>query len=271
MCPELFNIGPIPVRSFGLMLALSFFLGVYYVKKVAARDKFPFEPLLNVAYILIIGGILGARISYVLLHLDEFAGRWTHSFNPFGSTEFGIAGLNLYGGVILAILGAWAYCYFKRLKILQVFDYFAPTLALGIGITRIGCFLNGCCFGTPTGLPWGISYPDNSLPFSVFGDQHIHPSQIYSSLYGLFLFVVLHYINKKKSFFGQPVAILFMAEAVFRFAIEYVRYYEDAMYFTLGSYQPTYNQVVSVLLFAIGLILYIVRRKRPIEAQPQLD
>ncbi len=164
------------------MLALSFFLGVYYVKKMAERDKQPFEPLLNVAYILIIGGILGARISYVFLHLDEFAGRITATFNPFGAGEFGISGLNLYGGVILAILGAWAYCHFKKLKILEVFDIFAPTLALGIGITRIGCFLNGCCFGTPTDMPWGISFPEGSIPFSVFGDQHLHPAQIYPSL-----------------------------------------------------------------------------------------
>ena len=264
MCPELFHIGPLPIRSFGLMLAVSFFLGVFYVKKVAERDKFPFEPLLNVAYILIIGGILGARISYFLLHLDEFAGRWTNTFNPFGAGEFGIAGLNLYGGVILAILGAWCYCYFKKLQILQVFDIFAPTLALGIGITRIGCLLNGCCFGTPTDLPWGISFPEGTLPHAVFGDQHLHPAQIYSSIYGLALFVLLHFVNKRKSFLGQPAAILFMAEAIFRFSIEYVRYYEEAMYFSLGQFEPTYNQVVSVSLFIIGVILYIVRRKSSI-------
>ena len=250
------------------MLALSFFLGVFYVKKISEREKYPFEPLLNVAYILIIGGILGARIAYVLLHLDEFAGNWTNTFNPFGAGEFGIAGLNLYGGVILAILGAWAYCYFKKLKILEVFDIFAPTLALGIGITRIGCLLNGCCFGTPTDLPWGILFPEGTLPYAVFGDQHLHPAQIYSSLYGLGLFVLLHFVNKRKKFYGQPIAILFMAEAFFRFALEYVRYYEDAMYFTLGQFEPTYNQVVSVSLFVIGLILYIVRRKTFISKVP---
>ncbi|MGH8016482.1 MAG: prolipoprotein diacylglyceryl transferase, partial [Candidatus Zixiibacteriota bacterium] len=239
-------------------------LGVYYVKKVTERDKLPFDPFLNVAYILIIGGILGARISYVLLHLDEFAGRWTDSFNPFSSAEFGIAGLNLYGGVVLAILAAWAYCYFKKLNILQVFDYFTPTLGLGIGITRIGCFLNGCCFGTPTDLPWGISFPLGSLPYAIFGEAHLHPAQLYSSFYGLVLFVALHFVVKNRKFFGQAVAILFMAEAIFRFVIEYVRYYEDAMYFSLGGFQPTYNQVVSVLLFAIGLVLYLVRRKSTI-------
>jgi len=263
LCPELFNIGPIPIRSFGLMLAISFFLGVYYVKRITARDRLPCDPFLNVAYILIIGGILGARVSYVLLHLSEFSGRWTDTFNPFGSTEFGIAGLNLYGGVVLAILGALAYCHFKRLSVLQVFDYFAPTLGLGLAITRIGCFMNGCCFGTPTDLPWGVSFPFGSLPYSIFGDAHLHPAQLYSSLYGLVLFIALHFLVKHKKFTGQVVAILFMSEAIFRFAIEYVRYYEDAMYFSLGSYQPTYNQVISLTLFIVGLSLYIIRRKIP--------
>lgn len=246
------------------MLAISFFLGVYYVKKVTQRDKLPFDPFLNIAYILIIGGILGARISYVLLHLEEFSGRWSATFNPFGAGEFGIAGLNLYGGVVVAILGAWAYCHYQKLNVLQVFDYFTPTLGLGLGITRIGCFLNGCCFGTPTDLPWGVVFPDGSLPHSVFGSAHLHPSQIYSSLYGLLLFVILHYIVKNRKFFGQAVAVLFMAEAFFRFILEYVRYYEEAMYFSLGSIEPTYNQVVSVALFVTGLGLYLVRRKMPI-------
>lgn len=261
MCPELFHIGPVPIRSFGLMLAISFFLGVYYVSRVAKRDKRPFDPFLNVAYILIIGGIVGARLSYVLLHLEDFSGRWTDSFNPFGSHQFGIAGLNLYGGVVLAIFGAWAYCRHKKLHVLDVFDYFAPTLGLGLGITRIGCFLNGCCFGTPTDLPWGVRFPVDSLPYAVFGDAHIHPAQLYSSLYGLILFVGLHFVLKKRAFIGQVVAILFMVEAVFRFALEYVRYYENAMYFTLGSIQPTYNQVVSVLLFVAGAAIYLIKRK----------
>lgn len=261
MLPELFHIGPVPIRSFGLMLAISFFVGVYYVRKVTNRDKLDFDPFLNVAYILIIGGIVGARLSYVLLHLSEFSGRWTDSFNPFGSEQFGIAGLNLYGGVVLAILGAWSYCHFKKMSVLMVFDYFAPTLGLGLGITRIGCFMNGCCFGTPTDLPWGVQFPEGSLPYSVFGDAHLHPAQLYSSLYGLILFVGLHYLLKKKAFIGQVVAILFMCEAVFRFALEYVRYYEDAMYFSLGGFQPTYNQVISVVLFVTGIIIYVIRRK----------
>jgi len=85
---------------------------------------------------------------------------------------------------------------------------------------------------------------------------------LYSSLYGLILFLILHFLMKRKQFVGQLVAILLMSEAVFRFAIEYVRYYEDAMHFALGPYEPTYNQVISLMLFLTGAGIYLVQRRR---------
>ncbi len=269
MCPELFHIGPVPIRSFGIMLALSFLAGVIYVSRMTRRDGKDFEPYLTVAYILIIGGILGARISYVLLHWSDFAHNLGAAFNPFHSGQFGIAGLNLYGGVLAAIGGAWVYCHLKKMSVLEVFDYFSPSLALGIGISRIGCYLNGCCFGTPTELPWGVMFPVGSIPFAIFGSQHIHPAQIYSSLYGFGLFVLLHFMMKKKQFIGQLVSVLFISEACFRYAIEYVRYYEDAMYFDLWGMHPTYNQVVSISLFIAGAAMYYLNSKKARSAKSQ--
>ncbi|KAA3636388.1 MAG: prolipoprotein diacylglyceryl transferase [Calditrichaeota bacterium] len=262
MCPELFDIGPIPIRSYGLTLAISFFLGVLYVKYVTKRDGKDFEPYLNLSYIIIFAGVIGARVSYVLFHLSEFQGRWLDTFNPFGGNEFGIAGLNLYGGVLLSIISTYLYCKFKKMNILEVFDYFSPTLALGLGITRIGCFLNGCCFGTPTDLPWGISFPEGSIPYYVFNSEHLHPSQIYSSLYGLGLFFLLHFLMTRKKFNGQLVALLFMVEALFRYLIEYVRYYEDAMYVSIFGMHPTYNHLISISLFLLGLTIYLVQNQK---------
>ncbi len=262
MYPELFHIGPITIRSYGLMLAAAFFLGVLYVRRVTSRDDKPFEPFLTVAYVMIFGGIIGSRLFYVLLHLEEFAGNWTSSFNPFGSDEFGIAGLNVYGGVVVAIIGTFVYCRFQKISTLEMFDYFAPTLGLGLALARIGCFLNGCCFGTPTDLPWGISFPPGSIPYAVYFDVHLHPSQLYSSLYGLGLFLLLHFAMKRRQFVGQIVALMFMIEAVFRFAIEYVRYYEEEMLFHLDGIHPTYNQVMSLALFLLGLGIYIYQWKK---------
>ncbi|MEW5795361.1 MAG: prolipoprotein diacylglyceryl transferase [Candidatus Zixiibacteriota bacterium] len=258
MYPELFHIGPVPVRAFGLMLALSFLAGVYYIQRVALRDRKPFDTYLMFAYIMIFGGILGARLSYAALHWSDFANNLLDIFNPFQSGQFGIAGLNLYGGILFGMAGSIIYARLKYVPVLDVFDYFAPTIGLGIGISRIGCFLNGCCFGTPTHLPWGVEFPPDSIPYMIFGSQHLHPSQIYSSLYGLGLFVALHHLVKHRRFTGQVTAIFLMVEAVFRYAIEYVRYYESEMHFSLWGMHPTWNQVVSWSLFLGGLAVYVV-------------
>jgi phosphatidylglycerol:prolipoprotein diacylglycerol transferase len=262
MCPELFHIGPIPIRAWGLMLALSFLAGVFYVQRVTSRDNKPFEPYLTIAYIMIFGGVIGARLSYVFIHWSDFSGHLTDIFNPFQSGQFGIAGLNLYGGILVGMAGSILYARAKKMSVLEVFDYFAPTIGLGIGISRVGCFLNGCCFGTPTDLPWGVRFPIGSIPYMIFGDQHLHPSQIYSSLYGFGLFLFLHFLMKRKRFVGQLTAILLMAEAVFRFIIEYVRYYENEMHFSLWGMHPTYNQVVSWGLFIGGATTYLLCLKR---------
>jgi len=244
------------------MLAISFLAGVWYVSRMARRDGKSVDQFLAIAYIMIIGGVVGARLSYVVLHLSEFYGNWSATFNPFASDNYGIAGLNMYGGVLLATIGVVGYCWFRKLPILDTLDYFAPTVGIGLGITRVGCFLNGCCFGTPTDLPWGVEFPAGSIPSYVFPNQYIHPAQLYSSLYGIGLFVLLHFMMKRKQFAGQLLALLFMIEAVFRFAIEYVRYYENAMYFQVFGLRPTWNQVVSITLFAVGLTIYIVQSRR---------
>ena len=262
MYPELFHIGPLPVRAYGLLLALSFVLGVLYIKRVVERDGKPFEPYLTIATLMILGGVVGARLFYVLFHLEEFAGNWAATINPFQEGQFGIAGLNLYGGVLVALAATIWYCRRAKLSVLETFDYFSPTLGIGLAVTRIGCFLNGCCFGLPTSAPWGIKFPDGSIPDFVFHDQHLHPTQIYSSLYGLLLFLFLNWLLPRKRFTGQLVAFLFMAEATFRFLIEDLRYYESEMKFTLGDSTVTYNQIISVALFAAGLIIFAVQRRR---------
>ncbi len=261
MYPELFHIGPIPIRGYGVMLAASFFLGVLYIKWIAKRDDKPFEEYLAIAYIMIFGGVIGGRLSYVLFHLDDFANDWTSTFNPFSSGQFGIAGLNLYGGVLLALLGTFIYCRIKKISVLDTFDYFSPTMGIGLALGRVGCLLNGCCFGTPTELPWGINYSLGSIPYMIYGDISLHPSQIYSSLYGLGLFVLLNALLKKRKFIGQPIGIYLMIEALFRIGIEYVRYYEDAMYFAFGSVQITYNYLIALFLFSLGLVIYITQKK----------
>lgn len=256
MYPEIFHIGPFALRSFGLTLAISFFVGLFYVARRARREGVDQNFIINLAFIEIFSGVLGARLFFVLFHLSEFASDPLSAINPFGAGgQFGISGLNLYGGVVCAIIAAFAYIKAKKQRILQTLDIFAPSLALGIFITRIGCFLNGCCFGIPTNLPFCVHFPEGSIPYSFFGSQCLHPTQLYSSFYGLILFFALHRIDKSKKYYGVTFAYLLMFEAIFRFAIEYVRYYEPEMIVSIAGISMTYNHIIAVALFLLGLIV----------------
>lgn len=261
MHPEIFHIGPFALRSFGLMLALSFFLGIMYIRMRALREQVDVNFVLNLAFVVIFTGIIGARVFYVIFHWSDFSHNLLASFNPFGTSgQFGIAGLNLYGGVVFAIVATLIYVNLKKQRLWQVMDIFAPALALGIFVSRIGCFLNGCCFGMPCDLPFGVSFPEGSIPYAQFGDAHLHPTQLYSSLYGLLLFFLLHRFDKSKKFYGATFSLLLMVEAVFRFAIEYVRYYEPEMETQIGGITFTYNHLIAVALFALGVTVYMLLR-----------
>lgn len=263
MFPELFKIGPITLRSYGLMLAISFFAGLYYVYQRARREGVSENFVLNLGFLSILSGIIGARLFFVFFHWSEFSTNPLNAFNPFASgTQIGIAGLNLYGGVICAIVTAVIYCLLKKQRLWQIFDIFAPAIALGIFLTRIGCFLNGCCFGTPTELPWCVHFPSGSIPYFQFGDQCLHPAQLYSSLYGLLLFLLLHWLDKRKTFYGSTFSFLLISEAFFRYLIEYVRYYEPEMVTTVLGVSFTYNHLIAILLFLTGIVLRPLLAKR---------
>ena len=257
MYPVIFELGPFQLRTFGLMFALGFAVAIWAILRRSKRWGFPPDPILTLCFLLIFGGIIGSRIAYVLMHVPEFAGRWMDAINPFAGEQFGLAGLNLYGGVLLSIGLALWYARRRNLPILGTIDLMVPGVAIAMFVARWGCFFNGCCFGIPTDLPWGISFPPDTLPYYVFGAEHLHPAQIYSSLYGLFLYFLVIFVDNRKKWFGQTFAIFLMVEATLRTAIEPLRYYEGAMHFMAFGYDFTYNELVSVLLFIAGVFLLI--------------
>jgi phosphatidylglycerol:prolipoprotein diacylglycerol transferase len=128
--------------------------------------------------------------------------------------------------------------------------------------------LNGCCYGTPTHLPWGVTFPPGSIPDAEFGGQAIHPTQLYSSLFGLILFGFLVWHNKRKKFDGSSFSILLMGDSAFRFFIEFIRSYEPEMYLNVAALHWTYNQWMAILLFVFGLALWVQLRKRSTPAPP---
>lgn len=260
MCPELFHIGDFAVRAYGLALALSFLIGLSLIHREAKVLGLDPEEIGTLGFVLIIFGVLGGRLGYVLYHWSDYANRPLDIINPFQSGQFGIAGLNLQGGLLGGFVAGILYLHWKKMPVVASFDAVVPAVGFGIFLSRIGCYLNGCCFGVPTEGALGVHFPPASPAHSIFGDAPVHPTQLYSSLYGLLLFAGLLWVNRKRYRVGRSVGIFFVAESVFRLTIEPHRYYEEAMWISLGGIRITYNVLVAVFMFLIGLYFLFTRR-----------
>ena len=183
MYPVLFRLGPLEIRSYGVMLAAAFAAGTYFALWRARRFGVPREVVGNLVVWVMASGVLGARLFYAAFHWGEFRGHPWDVINPFQGGRIGIAGLTLYGGLLLAVVVGILYLREKKVQIWRAADVVAPSVGLGIFFARIGCFLNGCCFGRPAELPWAMTFPSGSPAGYVFPDIRLHPTQLYSSLY----------------------------------------------------------------------------------------
>ncbi|MBN2364775.1 MAG: prolipoprotein diacylglyceryl transferase [Calditrichaeota bacterium] len=259
MHPELFRIGPFAVHSYGVMLALSFILGIYVAVRKGEKRGVNGDAIVNLGFIIIIASIVGARLFYVLFHTNEFTGRWIYAFWPVQEDgTVGLGGLILLGGFITAVLASVIYIYIKKMNFWKLADSVAPSIALGVFLTRIGCYLNGCCFGTACEQPWGVLFPAYSPAGATMVDVYIHPTQLYSAFYGLVIFAVLLWLDRRPFFDGLLIGSFLVLYGIARFIVDFYRYYESQMFIIAGL---QFNQVVSLLMFIAGIIILFIRRK----------
>jgi phosphatidylglycerol:prolipoprotein diacylglycerol transferase len=272
----------LPIYAYGVMLGLSLVVGWYLSLSLADRDGLPKETIANCYVITAVVALAGARILYVLTNLDEF-----HSVWDFVALRNG--GLVAYGGFIGGLLGSWAYLAPKKIRLLAWADDAVPSLASGLLITRIGCYLFGCDFGKrlPDGAPSWLKtlgtfphWPSGTLPsgdgspayvrhLDLFRDSPleseiirgnaslpVHPTQLYESLVGLALLGLLFWQRKSIRFRGQIFFLFVFAYGFCRFVLELWR--DDV---ERGSYGPVLDAHVYVplclLLFAFGFVFGI--------------
>jgi phosphatidylglycerol:prolipoprotein diacylglycerol transferase len=151
MRPELFRIGPFAVHSYGLMLALGFGLGIVVLVRRGRARGLDAGRMIDLSLVMVVVGMLGGRLMYALTHWGEFAARPWRVLWPIQSNGMvGLQGFVYYGGIVLALPVAVLLVRRWRLDPWKVLDAGAPGLALGTAVGRIGCFLNGCCFGRPS-------------------------------------------------------------------------------------------------------------------------
>lgn len=263
MHPVLLHLGPLEIRSYGVMLASAFAAATYFALRRAKRFGVPRDVLEGLFTWVIISGVLGARLFYAAFHWEEFRGHPWDVVNPFQGGRIGIAGLVWYGGFLLAVLVGVLYLRAKRMALWRTLDLVAPSVGLGIFLGRIGCFLNGCCFGRPSDLPWAMVFRPDSPAGSVFPGVRIHPTELYMSLYGLVIFGILLWAERFRRWDGFTFWLLVMLYASARFTVDFVRYYEEGMQVHFGSVAFSVNQAICIGLFILGagMQVYLGRRR----------
>lgn len=228
-------------------MVIGFALGLLRATKVA-RKRYGIEPdrVYDLALVSLISGIIGARAVFILLNPA------TESWREFFAVWQG--GLSFHGGLILAFASSFIYTRVTKLQFWKCADLLAPSVAIGYAFTRIGCFLNGCCYGAPTNLPWGVRFNEGGT-----WTPPSHPTQIYSSLANIVIFLILTRLEKLKRGSGFIFTSYIGLYGVYRFCIEFLRSGYSAEIWRYGITQAQLASIIMVLI-ALGVIIMFYRK-----------
>lgn len=246
MHPVLIDIGPLTIHSYGFFIAAAFLLGMWLTRREAMKYGLNPQVVPDLAFYLIISAIVGSRILFVLLDPKPFVE------DPLLIFQFWKGGLVFVGGVVAAVATAWAVIRVKKEPFWKWADAFAPGIAAGQFLGRIGCLMAGCCYGKPTTLPWAITFthPQSLAPLHI----PLHPTQIYHSLAGLVTCILLLSFRSKFRGSGQRFAMFLILYALFRFSIEIFR---GDFRGILGPFSLT--QAVAAGILCLGLALFTLK------------
>ncbi|MEX2116565.1 MAG: prolipoprotein diacylglyceryl transferase [Bacteroidota bacterium] len=269
MCPVLFEIGPITLYSYGLMLALGFVTASMIMSVEYKRRKLPKELSGNITLIALISGVVGAKLLYVLEHWKHFLADPGLMFSP--------GGLSYFGGFLLATACIWWYANRKKLSFLLVADATVPALMLGYGVARLGChFAGDGDYGFPTSLPWGTDYSGGTMPPSeafrnfpeitgqfaggVVPDNTLcHPTPVYELLLCAMFFAVLWNYRTRITTTGGMFMLYLVLAGIERFLIEFLRI-NPRIFAGLTQYQ-----LLAAGLVVVGIIgWWMLSRKTPV-------
>ncbi len=264
--PEIVRIGPVAIRWYGLMyaagFAASYVLVKHQLKKIKQGSKsdgkakgrkeavkeIPDNFLDAVYTYLIVGLILGARLGYVLFYdLSSYVK------NPFEIVAVWHGGMSFHGGMIGSLLAGYLCCRKYSVDFWKAADLIIVTAPIGLGLGRLGNFINGELFGRVTDVPWSMVFPEG-------GPLPRHPSQLYEfSLEGVLLFTILWLLKNREHIPGTMTAAFLVLYGLFRFIAEFFRQPDVQLGFIMGPF--TMGQILSVLTMLGGVALYLYRKR----------
>lgn len=237
MYPILFRIGSFEITSFGAMVALGALLGILLLRRELGRSGLNQADGTDAAMVGVLGGLLGAKLLFVFEHASEGV----------AAALFNRGGLSWFGGLVGGVLAGWLYMRWRRLPVVGVLAAAAPGLALGHAVGRIGCFLVGDDYGSPTHLPWGVAFPQGLPP--TF--EKVHPTQLYEAAFlFIFMFVLIRWRKR-----GMPdlkvIALYLLVAGAERFLLEFIRINVRV---ALGLTVAQWASLAAVLLGGVLLI-----------------
>jgi phosphatidylglycerol:prolipoprotein diacylglycerol transferase len=264
--PEIVRIGPVAIRWYGFMYAAgfasSYVLVRYQLKKMkqgpqsggkakGKKDSAKEIPdiFLDAIYTyLVVGLILGARLGYILFYdLSNYIK------NPVEIIAVWHGGMSFHGGMIGSLLAGYLCCRKYRVDFWKAADLIIVTAPIGLGLGRLGNFINGELFGRVTNVPWAMVFPEG-------GPLPRHPSQLYEFLLeGVLLFIILWLLKNRKHMPGTMTATFLMLYGLFRFIVEFFRQPDVQLGFIMGPF--TMGQILSVLTILGGILLYFYRKR----------
>jgi phosphatidylglycerol---prolipoprotein diacylglyceryl transferase len=255
--PVFLRIGPIQLRWYGLMYMLSFIISYFVLKRYAKVRKLNIstDDLYDLLFYLIIGVMVGGRLGYVLFY--DLGGYLRDPLSIFAIWQ---GGMSFHGGFIGVVLAALYAARRKKWNFWEIADLACVAVPIGLGLGRIGNFINGELYGRQTSLPWGMVFPDG-------GTEPRHPSQLYEAfLEGLLLFVILRWVFLKNLYRGTVFWALVGFYGLFRFFVEFVREPDAQIGFDLGPL--TRGQLLTLPMVIIGLTMMFIYARRRLPEKP---
>jgi phosphatidylglycerol:prolipoprotein diacylglycerol transferase len=252
--PELFKLGPITVYTYGVLLAAAYLLGLRLAMSRAKSRGLDPNRALDLGIAIIISALVGAKLLLLLVDFDTFRRNPAELFSIVRS-----AGV-FYGGLIAAVAVAFWYMWRHKMPLWTTCDVFAPGVALGHAVGRLGCLMAGCCYGRETHVPWAITFTNPAAHDNVGTPLNVplHPTQLYESAAEALILVLLLVTEKRgRPFAGRTFWSYMVLYGISRFAIEFFRNDERGMLFGVST-----SQFISLVLvpLAIGMLIYLSRR-----------
>lgn len=241
----LFTIGSVTIYGYGLMIALGAVAAVFMATWRGKKQGKDWNMVFDISLWSLIAGLLGARLTYIFRHFSYYLE------NP--KELLGSDGYIVYGGVILGILVGFLICKIKKVSFLEMVDLLIPSVSLGQGFGRIGCFLAGCCYGKRTDSLFGMFFPaDSYAPSGV----SIWPTQLFSAIGDFALVIILLVLSRQKLPKGSICAFYMIFYGIGRFLIEFLRDDERGFIGVLSN-----SQVVSIGFVILGCLFFFLTRR----------